>query len=80
MPKAVKKKAVPKRSTNKKKKLPRGFKECGNCRRLLHIHKYVCDGCGHRHDMKKKKQDILKNLNKVTPKLLRSLIELNDFN
>ena len=30
--------------------------------------------------MKKKKVDILKNLNKVTPKLLRSLIELNDFN
>ena len=30
--------------------------------------------------MKRKKVDILKNLNKVTPKLLRSLIELNDFN
>jgi len=30
--------------------------------------------------MKKKKVDILKKLNKVTPKLLRSLIELNDFN
>ena len=30
--------------------------------------------------MKKKKVDILKNLNKLTPKLLRSLIELNDFN
>lgn len=73
-------KSVPKRSQDKKKKLPRGFKECGNCRRLLHIHKYVCDKCGFKHDMKKKKVDILKNLNKVTPKLLRSLIELNDFN
>ena len=30
--------------------------------------------------MKKKKVDILKNLNNLTPKLLRSLIELNDFN
>jgi hypothetical protein len=62
------------------KKLPRGYKECGNCRRLLHIHKYVCDDCGHKHDMKKKKVDVLKHLHKVTPKLLRSLIELDDFN
>lgn len=30
--------------------------------------------------MKKKKVDILKNLNNMTPKLLKSLIELNDFN
>ena len=30
--------------------------------------------------MKKKKIDIMKNLNKGTPKLLRSLIENNDFN
>lgn len=30
--------------------------------------------------MKRKKVDILKNLNNLTPKLLRSLIELNDFN
>jgi hypothetical protein len=30
--------------------------------------------------MKKRKVDIMKNLNKITPKLLRSLIELNDFN
>ncbi len=83
MAKAAPKKAaktLPKRTQDKKKKLPRGYKECGNCKRLLHIHKYVCDGCGYKHDMKKKKVDILKNLNKVTPKLLRSLIELNDFN
>lgn len=83
MAKKVTKKAtkvLPKRSTDKKKKLPRGYKECGNCKQLLHIHKYVCDSCGFKHDMKKKKVDILKNLNKVTPKLLRSLIELNDFN
>lgn len=73
-------KAAPKRGADKKKKLPRGYKECGNCKKLLHIHKYTCDACGFRHDMKKKKVDILKNLNKVTPKLLRSLIELNDFN
>lgn len=80
--KAAKKpnKLPPKRTTEKKKKLPRGYKECGSCKQLLHIHKYVCDGCGFKHDMKKKKVDILKNLNKVTPKLLRSLIELNDFN
>jgi hypothetical protein len=80
--KAVKKatKIPPKRGQDKKKKLPRGYKECGSCRRLLHIHKYVCDKCGFKHDMKKKKVDILKNLNKVTPKLLRSLIELDDFN
>lgn len=74
-----KKATIPKPSqsnkiNDKKKKLPRGYKECGNCKRLLHIHRYVCDGCGFKHDMKKKKMDILKNLNKVTPKLLRSLI------
>lgn len=81
MPKAVKKSTRSQsKKQEKKKKLPRGFKECFNCRHLLHIHKYVCDECGHKHDMKKKKVDILKNLNKVTPKLLRSLIELNDFN
>ena len=41
--KAVKKatKIPPKRGQDKKKKLPRGYKECGSCRRLLHIHKYV---------------------------------------
>jgi hypothetical protein len=72
--------APPTKTSSIKKKLPRGYKECGECRRLLHIHRYVCDGCGFKHDMKKKKVDILKNLNKVTPKLLRSLIELNDFN
>ena len=65
---------------DKQKKLPRGYKQCGNCRKLLHIHRYVCEDCGFKHDMKKKKKDILKNLNKITPKLLRSLIELNDFN
>ena len=75
MPKAVKKTTRSQsKKQDKKKKLPRGYKECFNCRHLLHIHKYVCDECGHKHDMKKKKVDILKNLNKVTPKLLRSLI------
>jgi hypothetical protein len=44
MPKAVKKgtRSLSKKQ-EKKKKLPRGFKECSNCRHLLHIHKYVCD-------------------------------------
>jgi ribosomal protein L32 len=28
---------------DKKKKLPRGYKECGNCKMLLNIHKYVCN-------------------------------------
>jgi hypothetical protein len=76
----AKKKTIGKASRGEKKKLPRGYKECGNCSTLLNIHKYVCDQCGHRHDMKRKKVDILKNLNNLTPKLLRSLIELNDFN
>ena len=26
-----------------RKKLPRGYKECFNCKNLLNIHKYVCD-------------------------------------
>ena len=82
MPKSVKKGTRPniKKGLSKKKKLPRGYKECSGCKKLLHIHKHVCDSCGYRHDMKKKKADILKSLNKMTPKLLRSIIELNDFN
>ncbi len=80
MAKAQKKKGIGKSQKGQRKKLPRGYKECANCSTLLNIHKYVCDKCGHRHDMKRKKVDILKNLNNLTPKLLRSLIQLNDFN
>lgn len=74
------KKKIAKIPRGEKKKLPRGYKECSNCSTLLNIHKYVCDHCGHRHDMKRKKVDVLKGLSNLTPKLLRSLIELNDFN
>ena len=76
MPKSMKQgtKAVPKKKVDKKKKLPRGYKECSKCKKLLHIHKYVCDKCGFKHQSKKKKADILKNLNKMTPKLFRSII------
>ena len=82
MPKQIKQgsRTPPKKRVDKKKKLPRGFKECQNCRKLLHIHKYVCDECGFKHETKKKKADIMKNLNKMTPKVFRSIIELNDFN
>ena len=80
MAKAQKKKGIGKSQKGQRKKLPRGYKECASCSMLLNIHKYVCDKCGHRHDMKRKKVDILKNLNNLTPKLLRSLIQLNDFN
>ena len=75
-----KKQSTSKNAIEQKIKLPRGFKYCFSCKNLLNIHKYVCDNCGHRHDMKKKKIDIMKNLNNMTPKLLKSLIELNDFN
>ena len=51
MPKSMKQgtKAVPKKKVDKKKKLPRGYKECSKCKKLLHIHKYVCDKCGFKH-------------------------------
>jgi hypothetical protein len=80
MPKTSKKKVITKSGRSEKKKLPRGYKECGNCSTLLNIHRFMCHECGHKHDMKRKKIDILKNINHLTPRLLRSLIELNDFN
>ena len=44
------------------------------------IHQRVCPGCGHVHEMKKKKEDIMKNLNKITPIMIKSIIENDDFN
>lgn len=53
---------------------------CANCKTVLNIHKCVCSECGHIHNMKKHKIDIMKNISKGTPKIIRSIIESNEFN
>ena len=61
-------------------KLQRGYKFCQNCQTILNIHKYVCTECGFVHNMKKHKLDVMKNLSKGTPKIVKSIIEANEFN
>lgn len=61
-------------------KLQRGYKFCQNCQTVLNIHKYVCTECGFVHNMKKHKFDVMKNLSKATPKIVKSIIESNEFN
>ena len=61
-------------------KLQRGYKFCQNCQTVLNIHKYVCTECGFVHNMKKHKFDVMKNLSKGTPKIVKSIIEANEFN
>ena len=56
-------------------KLKRGYKFCQNCQTVLNIHKYVCTECGFVHNMKKHKFDVMKNLSKGTPKIVKSIIE-----
>ena len=72
----IKKKKKPK----KKETLPPGKKKCKNCHQIIPIHKKECSECGHVHEMKKTKTDIMKNLKKVTPSIIKSIIENDDFN
>lgn len=72
--KVVKKQVTKIKKSNKKSRLDPGKKLCKSCGNMIAIHKKVCGECGHVHQMRKKKQDVLKNLSKVTPIIIKSVI------
>lgn len=61
-------------------RLSPGKKKCRQCGTPMAINKRVCSSCGHLHEMRKKKEEIMSNLRKITPIMIKSIIENNDFN